>query len=153
MWSWRSSDHEKNAVILEGCGKIWYKETLLILELTQKSGMVSGLGCAVQTIFPFFSGSSVSHRSLSGGDMVTWINEAFKFMQVFPIIFSGPARLSLFFSVIRAFLSKSTICFSAPKVTFLPIKILPGHHQAVLSLNHLAWHTGTLSLLPHLPWR
>ena len=105
------------------------------MELTHKSGMDSGLGCAAQTVFPSFPGSSVPHRSLSGGDANKRINEAFKYMQVFPLISSGPARESLFFSVIRAFLSKSTMRFSAPKVTFLPITIPAGHGQAVLSLN------------------
>lgn len=83
MWSWMSSDHEKNAVILEGCGKICCKETLLLLKLTQKSGMVLGLG-------------SVPHCILSGGDIVTWINGAFKFMQVFPMIFFMPCKVKSF---------------------------------------------------------
>lgn len=82
-------------------------KTLLFLELAQKSHMVSGLGCAAQTIFPSFLGSRILSPAAASLEVMltTWINEAFKHMQVFLLILSGPARESLFFSVIRAFLS------------------------------------------------
>lgn len=82
--------------------------------------MVSGLGCAAQTIFPSFLGSRILSPAAASPEVMltTWINEAFKHMQVFPLILSGPARESLFFSVITAFFFLEHYVIPSPKGDF-----------------------------------